>query len=233
MFAPRTFDAVVFFTHGEIEYIFSDKTICAKKGDVLFLPCNLAYSGKIHTDMAAYFVIDFICLGADEFKKYAAPDVFKAENFDLYVSKFKNAVSLWNMHTINVNFKIKSLLYSVLAETQNRHEKIFKTTPIADIIEYIADNIGDSKLNVRELCTKFHISDSQLRRNVFKETGLSPNEYILTLRVNKAKKELSYTDKPVKLIAYECGFSSPYYFSRCFSKHTDMSPLKYRTLTCT
>ncbi len=71
-FAPRAFDAVVLFTHGEIEYNFSDKTFVAKKGDFLLLPCDLAYSGKMHTDNASYYVVDFRCLCADEFKNYIA-----------------------------------------------------------------------------------------------------------------------------------------------------------------
>jgi len=232
-FAPRAFDAVVLFTHGEIEYNFSDKTFVAKKGDFLLLPCDLAYSGKMHTDNASYYVVDFRCLCADEFKNYIAPGVFKTENFGLFVSKFENAVKSWDVHTLNANLKIKSLLYSVLAEFQKQKEMNFKTTSIYDIIEYISDHIGDSNLNVTELCRLFHISDSQLRRNILKNTGLSPNEYIFTIRVNKAKNELSYTDKPIQMISYECGFSSPYYFSRCFSKSTGMSPSKYRTLTRT
>ena len=231
VFATRGFDAVVFFTHGEIEYNFSEKTIIAQKGDFLFLPGNLEYSGKMHSDEASYFVIDFLCLGSDEFKEHIAPAVSKAENYQVALSKFENAVKLWNKHTLDVNFKIKALLYSVLAEAQKQKERDFKTTTIDDVIEYISDNIGDSTLCVSKLCKLFHMSDSQLRRNIIKKTALSPNEYISTLRMIKAKNELSYTNKSIQSIAFECGFSSPYYFSRCFSEYVGMSPSIYKKLT--
>ena len=96
------------------------------------------------------------------------------------------------------------------------------------IVSYIAKNIGDSTLSVADLCRKFFISESQLRRNIQRATRLTPSEYILTLRLNRAKNELSYTDRSVMEIAARCGFASPYYFSRCFSEEMGMSPLAYR-----
>ena len=37
-FASRKYDGIVLFTEGEIEYRFADRTVTAKKGDLLFLP---------------------------------------------------------------------------------------------------------------------------------------------------------------------------------------------------
>jgi AraC-like DNA-binding protein len=228
---PRTFNAVALMVQGEIEYQFSNKTLVVKKGDLLFLPGNVAYAGKKRTETVAYFVVDFLCQTEDEFKDFAAPCVIGAANYDKYISEFSHAVDLWKNHMADVNIKIKALLYSAMGEIYGREQVEKKNTRAAEIISYITDHIGDAQMTVTELCRIFFISESQLRRNLYKATGLSPNEYIFTLRMNKAKGMLTYTTHPVKYIAAECGFSSTYYFSRRFSGNTGMSPVKYRALT--
>lgn len=49
----------------------------------------------------------------------------------------------------------------------------------------------------------------------------------------EAKRELYFTNKPVKQIAYEIGYEDEYYFSRFFKTNTDISPQFYRdTVGC-
>ena len=61
------------------------------------------------------------------------------------------------------------------------------------------------------ICGRFFISESQLRRNIKKATGLPPDEYIRRLRINRAKNELISTQWKICEISESCGFSSPYY----------------------
>ena len=67
--------------------------------------------------------------------------------------------------------------------------------------------------------------------NLFrKEHGFTPHKYIEFQRMKYAKKLIAERDKRVKDIAYETGFSDPYYFSKAFKAHTGMSPKNYRKL---
>ena len=227
-FSPRGADAIVLFTEGKIEYHFEGKTLTAGKGDFLLLPANLPYSGKKKTDKCAFFVLDFECMPSDAFEKFPAPAVLKAENYESAVLRFSNAIKAWNEHRSDVNFKMTSYAYRLLCDALHDSAVQKNTVPVDVIVEYIAENIGDPTLSVSDLCRKFFISESQLRRNIQRATRLAPSEYILTLRLNRAKNELSYTDRSVKEIAARCGFASPYYFSRCFKEETGMSPLAYR-----
>ena len=227
-FDIRKFDGIIFFTQGEIKYHFKNKDITAKKGDILFLPGNLPYSGKKATDSISFFVIDFLCLLKDEFEKIGAPCVIKSKNFDLLLSFIPKIKHIWDNHLLNSDFEIKSFVYSVLSEIYKQDENLKKSTPTDTILEFISKRIVDSELSLKEICDNFFISESQLRRNIYKRTGLSPNEYITMLRINKAKNELSSTDKPIKAISSECGFASPYYFSKVFSKTVGISPSQYR-----
>ncbi len=230
-FASRGANAIVLFTEGKIEYHFEDKTLVAGKGDFLLLPANLPYSGKKLADKCAFFVLDFECTPRDAFEKFPSPSVFPAGDFEQAVRLFSEVIDVWNEHRSDVNFKMKGLAYQLLCEALRDGVVQKNTVPVDVIVSYIAKNVADPSLSVAGLCRRFFISESQLRRNIQRVTRLSPSEYILTLRINRAKNELSYTDRSVKEIAARCGFSSPYYFSRCFSEETGMSPLAYRKST--
>lgn len=219
-FAPRNFDGIVFFTEGEIEYSFSDRKLTAQAGDLLFLPGNIPYSGKKKSECVAFFVIDFTCTTADEFAKAIGAKVVSAMN---YHEKFSEIVDVWKKQRIDQILRIKSFLYALLCNGVSTGKSLTD-----DIIDYICDNIGSPSLSVKNLCERFYISESQLRRNILKQTGLKPNEYITQLRLNMAKNELSYTTDSIAQIAERCGFSSAYYFSNTFSRYNGMSPTQYR-----
>ncbi len=229
--APRIFYAVVLFTQGAIEYDFNGQSVVAQKGDLLFLPCNVPYSGKQRSDRVSYFVIDFTAIAPKIENAFSVPYLIKAKNFEQSYSRFQDAMRLWRENILHGDLQIKALLYSVMSEIFLPDDTGLSTIRDDKIVRYIISNIENPELKVADLCRAFYISESQLRRNLKKRTGLSPNEYILTLRINKAKNELFSTDKSIKDIAFSCGFSSPYYFSRCFSNSTGISPLKYRKLT--
>lgn len=65
--------------------------------------------------------------------------------------------------------------------------------------------------------------------NVFKKhSGLTISEYILQLRIQRAKVLLSKSNHSVMQIAQEVGFQDPYYFSRQFKKMTGLTPSQFR-----
>lgn len=71
------------------------------------------------------------------------------------------------------------------------------------------------------------MSESSLNK-VFKEELLySPIEYLINIRLDKAKKLLRSKSKSITEIALECGFSSLSHFSSCFTKANNISPRSY------
>lgn len=61
-----------------------------------------------------------------------------------------------------------------------------------------------------------------------RHTGLSPNEYLVRLRVRQARNDLTATELSVREIGERAGFPSPGYFSAVFKRHTGRSPAAYR-----
>lgn len=227
-FRPRFYDGIVLFTEGEIEYHFANKNVVARKGDILYLPGNLAYSGIRHTDTVAFFVLDFKCASEREMEQLSAPFTVSSPNYELCFHKFAKLVTMWNKQPIDAVFQVKSFVYQMLCELFRTEQEKQRTTVTEEILDYVVENMVNPSLSVEELHKRFFLSESQLRRKFVKATGMTPNEYILTLRLNRAKSELIYTKKQIKQIALECGFHSQYYFSRCFSQNCGISPKEYR-----
>lgn len=66
-------------------------------------------------------------------------------------------------------------------------------------------------------------------RKVFKEnTGISPGQYFIQLKIQHAKELLINNQLSIKEIAYTLKFDSPFYFSKIFKQKTSLTPLQFR-----
>jgi transcriptional regulator GlxA family with amidase domain len=59
-------------------------------------------------------------------------------------------------------------------------------------------------------------------------TGMSPLEYVHTLRLEEAKQMLESGDQPIEAIANEVGYEDAGFFSRLFRRKVNLSPVQYR-----
>jgi AraC-like DNA-binding protein len=92
--------------------------------------------------------------------------------------------------------------------------------------EYVHKNIA-----VESVAEELQVSYSWFRKAFKTFTGIAPHQYVLQLKIEKAKALLADTTKPVKEIAFELGFESSFYFSRIFKSKTTHAPDTYRKLT--
>jgi len=83
-------------------------------------------------------------------------------------------------------------------------------------------------IDLHALASSLEVSYDGFRHAFKKHTGFSPHQYLLHLRVNRAKELLLGTDLTVRQISASLGFADPYYFSRAFRKMTDRSPNAWR-----
>lgn len=97
--------------------------------------------------------------------------------------------------------RVTSTIYKEITNTEN-------------IIEIVAS----------EVC----LSSSQLNRRIKAVTGMTTSNYILKARLNKARKHLAVTHKPIGDIAMECGFNDFAYFSRSFKKEFGITPTTFQ-----
>jgi len=91
-------------------------------------------------------------------------------------------------------------------------------------------NINGS-INLLEIASHLGVSYSKFRIDFKKQTGVSPLQYHLLLKIEKSKELLLNTRKSQKEIAFELGFESDIYFNRLFKRKTGWAPGKFRNLS--
>jgi AraC-like DNA-binding protein len=83
------------------------------------------------------------------------------------------------------------------------------------------------EINLPAICETLGVSSSHLNE-VFKAyTSMTPYQYFISIKIQKAKELLEGDDPVIKVIAYHLGFKDEYYFSRLFKSKTGVSPSKW------
>jgi len=108
------------------------------------------------------------------------------------------------------------------AEDQSQDSKFLKK-----ISGIILERMGESWISVEELAERMNVSHSSLQRKIKGLTGLSPIEFIRTVKLNKAAELLSSGEYRVNEVCYAIGFNKPSYFSSCFKKQFGVLPKDY------
>lgn len=97
---------------------------------------------------------------------------------------------------------------------------------VSKIRSEIHRNISNNDFGVEQLGAAVDLSRVQLYRKVKALTGLSPVELIRATRVNRARKLIEGGATSVSEVAYQVGFSSPSYFTKCFKDQFGVSPVE-------
>jgi AraC-like DNA-binding protein len=109
-----------------------------------------------------------------------------------------------------------------ITNTNCDHEYLVKA------IKLIENNIYSKDINVQFKCKEIGTSQSQLYRKLTAITGISPNEFIRTIKIKKAAKLLADPALSISEIGYMCGFKAPAHFTRAFKANFGVTPKEYR-----
>jgi DNA-binding response OmpR family regulator len=94
-------------------------------------------------------------------------------------------------------------------------------------VEVIENQLSDTSFNVTVFCREMAMSRQQLHRKFRALVDQSPTEFIRTIRLKKAAELLFQKSGTVSEIAYDVGFSTLSYFTKCFKEQFGVSPSEY------
>ena len=120
--------------------------------------------------------------------------------------------------------KMMSVFYNILhrLSTESSVRNV-----ILPAIRYIESNYQNPKLSNAELAEKCNISEVYFRK-IFTETyKTTPKQFIVDIRINKAKQLLSEGFLKVGTVAGLCCFSNQFHFCRLFKERTGLTPTEY------
>lgn len=109
-----------------------------------------------------------------------------------------------------------------------RFESYHKTYVVNEIRNYL-NNHYTEKISLDLIAKNMYLSSAYISKMFKEETGETPINYLIKLRLEKARLQLEIDSAAsVKSISNSVGYEDVYYFSKLFKKYYGMSPLKYK-----
>jgi two-component system response regulator YesN len=105
--------------------------------------------------------------------------------------------------------------------------QIKERNPLTEIVKYIDQNY-QSDLSLQEVAGKFFVSREYISRKFKQEYGINFSDYIVSVRIEKAKLLLQNPSLKLLQISEMVGFHDVKYFSKVFKKQTGVTPKDYR-----
>lgn len=122
---------------------------------------------------------------------------------------------------------ISKALFNTKNEQQDEIEKIRQNSLIKNLTKIIEENMSDERLDIEFLSSSLCMSHSSLFRKVKALTGLSINEFVRGIRMERAEAFLKTGEYSISEVAYKVGFNSLRYFRQCFKNHFGITPSDY------
>lgn len=186
-----------------------------------------------------------------EFQQIFTPELNKNVKFNIGIScgipvttkksMFEDTIQLserlcsFTKSEITTTSEVEALYRS---ENQNNFINNKSINALADAEEKLMNHLLDhveqiwrhSDIKIDDIGKHLGLSRSQLYRKMQEITGISPNTFLKKYRIHRALQLLRLKTKNISEVAFECGFVSPSYFSKCFQDTFNITPSQFQTI---
>ena len=118
---------------------------------------------------------------------------------------------------------ICTLIIKCFESRPKQHSKILFIKIVAELVKHLNESI-----TVDEIAKSFGVSGRYFRKIFAEHDGASPAQFVIDMRLRRAKTLLSCSDKSITEIAFSCGFYDSSHLTRVFKKHEGTTPKEYR-----
>jgi len=204
-----------FCTGGQITYIHEGRTYVSDRTHAVILPEGQSYS-LTGDRTGAFPLIDFKCEG------FFCPThmVIPIGSPEPYLADYEQmrALSLFGGNRL----KLLGIFYGMLQRlTASVPEKL------APALRCIEERYREPGLSNEELAMLCGVSEVYFRRLFTARYGVTPRQFLIDVRVNRAKQLLSEGVLKISAVSEQCGFSNPYHFCRTFRERVGVTPTEY------
>lgn len=194
------------------------------KGTIACYPPGLAHSDGATRGTYDSHCFYFRTLDLDPHRL----SVFQDESHGPFRQISSLLLSEYRLKRVRWQERCKDLGRSLLTYLEAWKTESHRHPAVLALERLLSEGIPDSEIKIHELLGRFDLSPFHLTRKFQKETGKSPRQYLLDLRLGAAADLLMKTRLPIHRIAMLAGFADEHYFSRIFSRRIGANPGAYR-----
>lgn len=215
----RSSYGITFCYGGRITYYQNGSAVVSDHDHMVLLPKGQDYA--LECDASGLFpVINIDC--APDFR-VTAPTAFPIRQPESYLKDYERLKELYFLGGSRA--KCMSMIYELLGSIAA--ENMTGNRVVTAAVHFMEEHLADATLSNAVVANHAGISEVYLRRLFREARHTTPKQYILELRIRKARQLLAEGHLSVSEIAERCGFSSVYHFSRAFRRAAGSSPTDY------
>jgi AraC-like DNA-binding protein len=232
---------LIYCLRGKGWFIIKNKRFEVKVNEFILVPATREYLcyGANETDPWTIYWVHFSGKHMDIFNRSYKINllegprqiVFNEKGLQLWETMYQNLEMGYSKDNLNnVNLCLHHFIATFLFPEKHLNEKKQDSRDMINQTIMHMRNELKSKMSVEEMASINHLSASHFTSLFRKATGMSPLEYFIHLKLQKACLLLYTSDVKIKAIADTLGYDDPYYFSRLFKKYMNVAPEKYREM---
>lgn len=226
---------LMYITDGKLTFHFPNEEKTLSAGTVVIFPpeYRYIYSHTDHTEICYYYVH---FTGRDAKLLLANYDLTQfpvVESIGISqrtIHYFEQLFSVLSRKELFFEQECSLKLGSILLHLAKRISKTLAKsteTPLSKSMEFLHTSFQE-EITLEMLANLENLSVSRFC-TLFKSTfGVSPIQYLITIRIENACELLKNTDISIQDCALSCGYANEYFFSRQFKKQTGTTPAKFR-----
>lgn len=232
---------LIYCTGGKGWYKIEEKTYEIKENQYIIIPPNVPYSfGADDSDPWTIYWIHFKGALTEQFipKSHAPKNILPGD-----YSRLQDRLDLFEeiYNSFSMGYTLENMIYSSMCLYQflasflylDQYRSINLPTHkeylllSARAVHYMQENIHQN-LSLEQIASYIKYSTSHFCTLFQKETGVSPINYFIRLKMQKACQYLEMTNRKINEVAALLGFEEPAYFTKMFTKMIGITPSQYR-----
>lgn len=232
----RSYHLIHFVLYGKGELHINEHIFQLSAGDAFFIPAGkVSYYQASKEDPWCYAWVSFLGINSQMYLYQlmtSTDDVYIVHGLDnqKYKERIFEIISLQGVSTSRY-FQANGILFQIMAmlfDDINFQESNWGKNSVVDEVKFYLDINYAEKIKLRDVAKSFGIHPNYLTRIFHEKYGISPKQYLISLKLKKARRLLTTTELSVSVISSSLGFDDQLAFSKIFKKEFAVSPSEYR-----
>lgn len=162
----------------------------------------------------------------------AIPPVFQPTDVNIFRETMIKMIGSWQQHDalrqlMSQHYAMELVLALLEQFSTLATPKITQPESLNWITAYCAFHLAEP-IRVADLAERAHLSQSHFSALFRQRFGMSPHQYLIHLRIQRAQELLRTTPHSLTYIAEQCGFADVHHLAKTFKRVNGMSPGTYR-----